>query len=376
MLKNIKEDYERNREMKENLAKFRQEAQKLEEAEPLQKAREKFRRVESETTKGFDVVKEKLNKTIEEAQQTDVYRKAGEVSEGIAKKAHAAAEVIGDAAGKISEAEAFKTIGKGVEIVKKEVNIEDGMYLPPVKLRKRKETEGREERTVAANTEATGIDLHQDSKWSQGWTSFRENNAYVNKIFDWKSKLDESDNPVARVTRLVTDKVSDVFGSMFQQNEMSQVLTEIIKMDPSFSKEQFLKDCETDIIPNVLEAMVRGDLEILQDWCHEAAFNVIATPIKQALASGYRFDSKVLDLCNLDLAFAKMMDQGPVLVISFQTQQILVVRDAKDNIVEGDPNQILRMNYVWVLCRDQTELDPAAAWRVLEMAATSTNQFL
>ena len=376
MLKNIKEDYERNREMKENLAKFRQEAQKLEEAEPLQKAREKFRRVESETTKGFDVVKEKLNKTIEEAQQTEVYKKAGEVSEGIAKKAHAAAGVIGDAAGKISEAEAFKTIGKGVEIVKKEVNIEDGMYQPPVRLRKRKETEGREERTVPVNEEATGIDLHQDSKWSQGWTSFRENNAYVNKIFDWKAKLDESDNPVARVTRLVTDRVSDVFGSMFQQNEMSQVLTEIIKMDPSFSKEQFLKDCETDIIPNVLEAMVRGDLPILQDWCHEAAFNVIATPIKQALALGYRFDSKVLDLCNLDLAFAKIMDQGPVLVISFQTQQILVVRDAKDNIVEGDPNQILRMNYVWVLCRDQTELDPAAAWRVLEMAATSTNQFL
>lgn len=377
IFKNIKEDYERNREMKENLAKFRQEAQKLEEAEPLQKAREKYRRVEAETTKGFDVVKERLSKTIEEAQQTQVYKKAGEVSEELAKKAHAAAEVIGDAAGKISEAEAFKTIGKGVEIVKKEVNIEEGMYRPPVKLRKRKETvEGREERTVAVNEHATGIELHQDSKWSQGWSSFRENNPYLNKVFDWKAKLDESDNAVARVTRLVTDKVSDVFGSVFQQNEMSQVLTEIIKMDPTFSKEEFLKDCETDIIPNVLEAMVRGDLEILKDWCHEAAFNVIATPIKQALAAGYQFDSKVLDLSNLDLAFAKMMDQGPVLVISFQTQQILVVRDAKGNIVEGDPNQILRMNYVWVLCRDQTELDPAAAWRILEMAATSTNQFL
>lgn len=377
MLKNIKEDYERNKEMKENLTKFRQEAQKLEETEALQKARQKFRKVEAETTKGFDVVKEKLSKTIEDAQQTDVYKKAGEVSEGLAKRAHAAAEVIGDAASKVGEVEAFKTLGKGVEIVKNEVNIEDGMYKPPARLRKRKEsTEGQEQRTVPINTEATGIDLHQDSKWSQGWSSFRDNNPYVNKIFDWKAKLDESDSPVARVTRLVTDKVGDIFGSMFQQNEMSQVLTEIIRMDPSFSKEQFLKDCEQDIIPNVLEAMVRGDLEILRDWCHEAAFNVISTPIKQALTSGYHFDSKVLDLSHLDLAFAKMMDQGPVLVITFQTQQILVVRDSQENIVEGDPNQILRMNYVWVLCRDQTELDPSAAWRLLEMAATSTNQFL
>lgn len=86
MLKNIKEDYERNKEMKENLAKFRQEAQKLEEAEPLQKARQRFRKVEAETSKGFDVVKETLSKRIEEAQQTEVFKKAGEVSEEIAKK--------------------------------------------------------------------------------------------------------------------------------------------------------------------------------------------------------------------------------------------------------------------------------------------------
>ena len=261
--------------------------------------------------------------------------------------------------------------------MKEEVNIEDGMYKPPSVLRKRKDaSQRREERVVEINEHATGVDLHQDSKWAQGWSNFRDNNPYINKVFDWKTRLDESDSPVARATRLVTDKVTEMFGSMFSQNEMSQVLTEIIKMDPTFSKEQFLKDCERDIIPNVLEAMVRGDLEILKDWCHEAAFNVLATPIKQALAAGYSFDSKVLDLSNLDLAFAKMMDQGPVLVVTFQTQQILVVRDSKGAVVEGDPKQILRINYVWVLCRDQSELDPAAAWRVLEMAATSTNQYL
>ncbi len=34
--------------------------------------------------------------------------------------------------------------------------------------------------------------------------------------------------------------------------------------------------------------MVRGDLEILQDWCYEAPFNVLATPIKAAQQMGYR----------------------------------------------------------------------------------------
>ena len=43
-------------------------------------------------------------------------------------------------------------------------------------------------------------------------------------------------------------------------------LTEIVKIDPTFEREKFLKECESDIIPNVLEAITRGDLEILEDW--------------------------------------------------------------------------------------------------------------
>jgi import inner membrane translocase subunit TIM44 len=112
-------------------------------------------------------------------------------------------------------------------------------------------------------------------------------------VVDWKTKFDESDNPVIRASRLLTDKVSDIMGGLFQKTELSEVLTEICKMDPSFDKGDFLKFCETDIIPNILEAMVRGDLEILKDWCHEAPYSLLATPIKQAQALNMQFCSKV-----------------------------------------------------------------------------------
>ncbi len=72
----------------------------------------------------------------------------------------------------------------------------------------------------------------------------------------------------------------------------------------------------------------------------------------------------------------KMMEQGPVLVITFSTQQILCVRDGKGAVVEGDPEKVMRVMYVWVMCRDQQELDPRAAWRLLELSASSTEQFI
>ena len=62
--------------------------------------------------------------------------------------------------------------------------------------------------------------------------------------------------------------------------------------------------------------------------------------------------------------------------LSFQSQQILCVRDAKGTVMEGDPDKVMKVTYVWVLCRDQTELDPKAAWRLLELSAQSQEQFL
>ncbi|XP_042911761.1 mitochondrial import inner membrane translocase subunit TIM44 isoform X2 [Parasteatoda tepidariorum] len=385
---NIKEDLNRNKEMKENLKKFREEAEKLEKSEALQNARKKYKLIEKETSKSTEQIKEqleslkgKLKEGLNEAQKSEIGRKSREITEEFAKSAKMAAEAIAKQGEELGKSTPMRAVAEGVKTVRDQIEeaqiTGSKVYQAPIKLRKRSErSEMGEERIIEPNSEATTIELHKDSKWFQSWQNFRENNQYVNKVFDWKMKYDESDNPVVRASRLLTDKVTDLFGGLFQKTELSEVLTEIVKMDPNFDKEKFLKECEDEIIPNILEAMIRGDLEILKDWCYEGPFNVLATPIKTAQSLGYHFDSKVLDVMNVDLAMGKMMEQGPVLVLTFNSQQILVVRDAKANVVEGDPNKVLRMHYVWALCRDQTELDPKAAWKLLDLSASSTEQWL
>ena len=59
-------------------------------------------------------------------------------------------------------------------------------------------------------------------------------------------------------------------------------------------------------------------------------------PIKEQLSRGNHFDVKIIDLDHVDIAGAAKVDQGPVLVISFQTQQINVVRNGKGVVVDGD----------------------------------------
>ncbi|KAI4886881.1 hypothetical protein NFI96_022588 [Prochilodus magdalenae] len=513
-LDTLKQELSKNKEMKENIKKFRDEAKKLEESEALQQARRKYKTIESETAKTSEVLKKKLGtlsetvkEGLEEVSRSDIGKKIKEGVEEAAKTAKQSAENVSKSGEKLGKTGAFRAISQGMESVKKEIGDigHSGPYRPPTRLRKRSDFSSKaaeaEAKVFDANEEAMGVVLHKDSKWYQQWKDFKDNNVVFNILhqcpqdaapqdaapqdaapqdaapqdaapqdaahrtlptgrcptghcwldrfffwwtilspavtltcptallrmihhqhntcsvvvlwgscplqnrviqytekqmdysldlytyrvscmvsgagfFEMKMKYDESDNALIRASRAVTDKMTDLIGGLFSKTEMSEVLTEILKVDPSFDKDSFLKQCEKDIIPNVLEAMIQGELEVLKDWCYEATYSQLAHPIQQAKAMGLQFHSKILDIDNIDLAMGKMMEQGPVLIITFQAQLVMVIRNPKGEVVEGDPEKVLRMMYVWALCRDQEEFNPYAAWRLLDISASSTEQIL
>ncbi|XP_073450924.1 mitochondrial import inner membrane translocase subunit TIM44 isoform X3 [Aquarana catesbeiana] len=359
LLDNVKQELSKNKEMEENIKKFREEAKKLEESEALQHARKKFKTIESETMKTSEVFRKKfgelsdtMKESLDDVTRSDFGRKIREGVEEAAKTAKHSAESVTKGGEKLGKTAAFKVISQGVETVKREIDesvlVQTGPYRPPSRLRKRSEysvDESKEEKIFEANKEALGVVLHKDSKWHQQWKDFKDNNAVFNS-------------------------------GMFSKTEMSEVLTEILKVDPNFDKDKFLKLCEKDIIPNILEAMIRGDLDVLKDWCYEATFCQLAHPIQQAKSMGLQVHSRILDIDNIDLAMGKMMEQGPVLIITFQAQTVMVLKNQLGVVVEGDQDKVLRNVYVWALCRDQDELNPYAAWRLLDMSSSASEQIL
>ncbi|XP_041533987.1 mitochondrial import inner membrane translocase subunit TIM44 [Chionomys nivalis] len=390
LLDNIKQELAKNKEMKESIKKFRDEAKKLEESDALQEARRKYKSIESETVRTSEAIKKKLGEltgtvkeSLDEVSKSDLGRKIKEGVEEAARTAKQSAESVSKGGEKLGKTAAFKAISQGVESVKKEIDEsvlgQTGPYRRPERLRKRTEFAGakfKEDKVFQANEEALGLVLHKDSKWYQQWKDFKNNNVVFNRFFEMKIKYDESDNVLIRASRALTDKVTDLLGGLFSKTEMSEVLTEILRADPNFDKDRFLRQCESDIIPNILEAMISGELDILKDWCYEATYSQLAHPIQQAKALGLQFHSRILDISNVDLAMGKMMEQGPVLIVTFQAQLVMVIKNPKGEVVEGDPDKVLRMLYVWALCRDQQELNPYAAWRLLDISASSTEQIL
>ena len=53
--------------------------------------------------------------------------------------------------------------------------------------RKRNEWEfSSEEKPIEANEDATGVELHKDSKFYQSWQNFKDTNPVVNKFVDYR----------------------------------------------------------------------------------------------------------------------------------------------------------------------------------------------
>lgn len=371
---NLKEEFNKNKEMKDTIKKFREEAKKLEESDALKQARDKYRTIQDEGGKSSKILKEKLGELTEKVKESDLTKKAVEKSGQFYKAAQGVAH-------DISKNEAMKKVSENAKAIKHEIDEVTHIssvrsYKPPKELRKRSEIIQTEQKVYESNTEAQGVVLHKDSKWFQSWNDFKENNSYVNKLFDLKAKYDESDNAFVRASKVVTDRFVSLFGAVLKKTEMSEVLTEIIKMDPNFDTNEFLKFVQTDIIPNVLESISRGELEILKDWCTETAFNVLSLPITTSKQLHMKYHTKIIDIHHVDIAAGKIMEQGPVLIVTFNAHQVMYVTDLKGVVIEGSKDTIKNVQYIWALCRDQTILDPKSSWRLMESVANATDLFI
>lgn len=216
ILDNLKSELSKNKEMKDNISKFREEAEKLEQSDALKQARRKFEVIESEAGRSSQVIKEsvdiakdKLSEAVKQLGETELAKKASEVGSELGKQAQSVASTMADASAKVASTPPFRAMSGAAAVVKEEIaetQIGDRIYRPPKKLRMRIDSAAAAE-NIAPNMEATGMELHKDSKFYQSWENFKESNPYVNRMMDWKIKYEESDNTVIKASRLLTNKV-------------------------------------------------------------------------------------------------------------------------------------------------------------------------
>lgn len=108
----------------------------------------------------------------------------------------------------------------------------------------------------------------------------KETNPVLKGIFDLRRAYDESENPVVSSLRGVTDSVGSF---LFEETETAQVTRKLKDMDPTYNQEQFLRELREYIIPEVIDAYLSADKEVLKVWCGEAVSIPFICPLSPHL---------------------------------------------------------------------------------------------
>lgn len=183
-----------------------------------------------------------------------------------------------------------------------------------------------------------------------------------------KTVYEESENPLISTARSITDKI----GSFFAENETAQVIKKLREVDPGFNMENFLMELREYILPEVLEAYVKGDVETLKLWLSEAQYSVYEALTKQYLTAGLKSDGRILDIRGVDVLKARMLDPGdiPVFVITCRTQEVHVYRNAKTGkLAAGMEDKVQLVTYAIGITRipDDVNNPETRGWRLIEM---------
>src|SRR5579859_5424926 len=101
----------------------------------------------------------------------------------------------------------------------------------------------------------------------------------MQSLFKMRNTYEESDNPLISTARSITDRI----GGFFAENETAMVIKKFRAMDPNFQVEPFLQELREYMLPEVLDAYVKGDTETLKLWLSAAQYSVYEALTKQYL---------------------------------------------------------------------------------------------
>lgn len=214
----------------------------------------------------------------------------------------------------------------------------------------------------------TNVTLHKDAKWKESWREFKDSNKVMQSIFSLKSTYNESENPFVSTARSITDKIA----GFFAENETAMVIKKFREMDPTFQVEPFLREMREYILPEVLDAYVKGDTETLKLWLSAAQYQVYAALAQQYTTAGLKSDGRILDIRHVDILSARILDPGevPVFIITCRTQEVHVYRNAKTNqLAAGMEDKVQLVTYAIGVTRvaDDVNNPDTRGWRLIEL---------
>ncbi|KAF2018969.1 Tim44-domain-containing protein [Aaosphaeria arxii CBS 175.79] len=238
-------------------------------------------------------------------------------------------------------------------------------------------TGGKPSQPLEEDPEAgTNITVHKDARYKEVWRDFRENSKIMQGFSSLKSTYDESENPLISTARSISDRIT----GFFAENETAMVIKKFREMDPNFQLEPFLTEMREYILPEVLDAYVKGDVEVLKVWLSAAQYSVYAALMQQYTTAGLKSDGRIVDIRGVDVLNARLIEPGeiPVFIITCRTQEVHVYKNAKSGeLAAGMDDKVQQVTYAIGVTRIPEDVSnpETRGWRLIELQKSARDYY-
>ncbi|SMN21151.1 similar to Saccharomyces cerevisiae YIL022W TIM44 Essential component of the Translocase of the Inner Mitochondrial membrane (TIM23 complex) [Maudiozyma saulgeensis] len=374
----FKNEWKKSQELQDNIKTLQDASGRLGESDAYKKAKEAYVKAQ----KGSTIVGKTLKKTGEtvediavKAWDSDIGKKTREVASDTAKKLDESFEPV-------RQTQVYKDVSDVIDDGSSSARY--GGFITKEerkRLREKAIASGERVRAVKSNDEAgtalVSTNIQAKESFSKKMDDFSENTSVGQGLSFMKTKLwNESENPLIVVMRKISNKV----GGFFAETESAKVYSQFKLIDPTFNSASFTKHLREYVVPEILEAYIKGDEKVLKKWLSEAPFNVYAAQQKVFREQQIFSDGRILDIRNVEIVSAKLLQPQdiPVLVVSCRAQEINLYRKAKTGeIAAGSEDNILMSTYAMVFTRDPEQIDDdeTEGWKILEFVRGGSRQF-
>jgi hypothetical protein len=139
---------------------------------------------------------------------------------------------------------------------------------------------------------------------------------------DLQTQWETSQNPIVY-------RAASAYDSVFAETEQARAVARIQELDPKFDGGAgFLVECRDVILPSVVSALLRGSRVELDGWCTGDCMARVNAVLRARETEALTVDSTILSTSQVTVAGAKVLENGPpVVLVTGMVQQLHCIRN-------------------------------------------------
>lgn len=150
--------------------------------------------------------------------------------------------------------------------------------------------------------------------------------------------------------------------------EVERGLLAIMRADPSFDPEEFLRGGK-QAYEMIVMAFAEGNRRMLKDLLSKDVFEGFAQAITDREKRGEIIDQSFVGINKADIVEAELRNGEAYVSVKFVSQLISATRDRGGEVIAGDPQRIKEVTDIWSFSRDVTSRNPN--WRLVATQSPS-----